>query len=71
MTHTYSITGMICEGCEKFVKEQIERHPEVSLVETLREENKLVIRTSQDISVAELQKSLDKDSEWVGKFDII
>ena len=70
MKHTYSITGMICTGCADFVKEQIERHQEVSLVETLREQNKIVISMNQDISVAELQKSLDKDSVWVGKFSI-
>ncbi len=35
MTHTYSITGMICTGCAGHIKDQIERHPDVTQVETL------------------------------------
>ena len=70
MTQTYSISGMICTGCADFVKEQIEKHPEVNLVETFREENKIVISMNQEVPIAELREFLDKDSEWVGKFSI-
>jgi len=70
MTHTYSITGMICTGCAGHIKDQIERHPDVTQVETLREQNKLVISMNQEVSIADLQEFLDKDTEYAGRYSI-
>jgi len=70
MTHTYSITGMICAGCANHVKDQIERHPDVTQVETLIEQHKVVISMNQKVSIVKLQEFIDKDSEYAGKFYI-
>ena len=70
MTHTYSITGMICTGCAGHIKDQIERHPDVTQVETLREQNKVVISMNQEVSIADLQEFLDKDTEYAGRYSI-
>ena len=70
MTHTYSITGMNCTGCTGHVKEQIEKHPDVTLVDVSLEQNEAVINMNQHIPIAELQRFLDQDSEYSGRYSI-
>ena len=77
MTHTYSITGIMCKGCAGHVKEQIEKHPDVTLVDVspttmniLRKPKEAVISMNQHISIAELQEFLDKDTEYAGRYSI-
>ncbi|MFB3057886.1 MAG: heavy metal-associated domain-containing protein [Ignavibacteriaceae bacterium] len=70
MTHTYSITGMHCTGCAGHVKEQIEKHPDVTLVDVSLEQNEAVISMNQNISIAELQRFLDQDSKYSGRYSI-
>ena len=77
MTHTYSITNMHCKGCARHVKEQIEKHPDVTLVDIapitmniLRRPKEAVISMNQNISIEELQLFLDKDSEYSGRYSI-
>ena len=70
MTHRYSITNMHCAGCEGHVKEQIEKHPDVTLVEISLEQSEAVINMNQHIPIAELQKSLDQDSEYAGRYSL-
>ena len=79
MKKTYSITGISCNGCVGHVKEQIEKHPDVTQVEITAvalfnifgKPKEAVISTNQDVSMEELQVSLDKDSEYAGKYTII
>ena len=70
MTQTYSITGIMCKGCASHVKEQIEKHPDVTLVDVSLEQNEAVINMNQYIPIAELQLFLDKDSEYSGRYSI-
>jgi len=70
MTHTYSITGMNCTGCTGHVKEQIEKHPDVTLVDVSLEQKEAVINMNQHIPIAELQRFLDQDSEYSGWYSI-
>jgi len=78
MTHTYSVTGMMCKGCASHVKEQIEKHPDVTLVdispitlvEKVRRRKEAVISMNQHISIAELQRFLDQDSKYSGRYSI-
>ena len=70
MTNKYSITGMITTGCAGHVKDQIERHPDVTLVNTSIEHNIVVISMNQEVSIAELQEFLDKDTEYAGRYSI-
>jgi len=78
MTHTYSVTGMMCKGCASHVKEQIENHPDVTLVdispitlvEKVRRRKEAVISMNQHISITELQRFLDQDSQYSGRYSI-
>ncbi len=70
MTHTYSITGMQCTGCAGHVKDQIENHPDVTLVDVSLKQNEAVINMNQLIPIAELQISLDQDSKYSGIYSI-
>lgn len=70
MTHTYSITNMHCTGCTGHVKEQIEKHPDVTLVDVSLEQNEAAIKMNKHIPIAELQLFLDKDTEYAGRYAI-
>jgi len=77
MTQTYSITGIMCKGCASHVKEQIEKHPDVTLVDVspttmniLRKPKEAVISMNQHILIAELQRFLDQDSKYSGRYSI-
>ena len=70
MTHTYSINNMHCAGCAGHVKEQIEKHPDVTLVDISLEQSEAVINMNQHIPIEELQRFLDKDSEYAGRYTI-
>ena len=79
MTNTYSIKGVKCNGCVGHVKDQIEKHPDVTkvdidsvlLMNITGKLKKAVITMNQHISIAELQTFLDKDSEYSGRYSII
>jgi len=77
MTNTYSVTGIMCKGCASHVKEQIEKHPDVTLVDVspttmniLRKPKQAVISMNKHIPIAELQLFLDKDTEYAGRYAI-
>ncbi len=70
MTDTYSITGMQCTGCAGHVKDQLEQHPDVTLVDVSLKQNEAVINMNQLIPIAELQISLDQDSKYSGRYSI-
>ena len=70
MTHTYSITNMRCTGCVGHIKEQIEKHPDVTLVDISLEQNEAAISMNQHIPITELQLFLDKDTEYSGRYSI-
>ena len=70
MTHTYSISNMNCAGCAGHIKEQIEKHPDVMLVEVSLEQNEAEINMSQQIPKEELQRYLDHDTEYAGRYSI-
>ena len=70
MTRTYSITGMQCTGCAGHVKDQLEQHPDVTLVDVSLKQNEAVINMNQLIPIAELQRFLDQDSKYSGRYSI-
>ncbi len=70
MKHTYSITNMGCTGCVGHIKEQIEKHPDVTLVDVSLEQNEAAINMNKHIPIAELQLCLDKDTEYAGRYAI-
>ncbi len=70
MKQTYSVTGIMCRGCTGHVKQQIEKHPDVTLVDVSLEQKEAVINMNQHIPIAELQRFLDQDSEYSGWYSI-
>jgi len=78
MTQTYSINGIMCNSCRAHVKEQIEKHPDVTSVEIegviwmniMRKPKEAVISMNQHISIEDLQLFMDKDSEHAGRYSI-
>jgi len=78
MKKTYSIRGIGCNRCVGHVKEQIEKHPDVTqadvasvvMMNFMRKPKKAVITMNQHISTEELQRFLDKDSDHAGKYSI-
>ena len=78
MTHTYSISGIMCNSCTAHVKEQIEKHPDVTSVEIegvlwmniMRKPKEAVISMNQHISIEDLQLFMDKDSVHPGRYSI-
>ncbi|MBL4705564.1 MAG: heavy-metal-associated domain-containing protein [Flavobacteriales bacterium] len=70
MTHTYSITNLNCTGCVGHIKEQIEKHPNVTLVDVSLEQSEAVINMGKHVPIAELQSFLDKDTEYAGRYII-
>ena len=68
MKNTYSISNINCTGCVGHIKQQIEKHPDVNLVEVTLEQSNAVINMNKDVPVAELQIFLDTDTEYAGRY---
>ena len=68
MTNTYSISNMNCTGCAGHIKEQIEKHPYVTQVEVSLAQGEAVIDMRQSIPLADLQSSLDHDTEYADRY---
>ena len=78
MTQTYLVSNIMCKGCVGHVKEQIEKHPDVTQVDVspttmniLRKPKEVVISMNQHIPIAELQLFLDKDTKYAGRYIIL
>lgn len=58
MKHTYTLTGMTCNGCVASVKSKLLIHPDVLSAEVTLDPQKAVIEMSKHISTAELQHAI-------------
>ena len=58
MTHTYSLTGMTCGGCEASVKSKLLKLPEITQVDLSKDTNSATILMTQHISVHDLQEAI-------------
>ena len=57
MTHTYSITGMTCSGCEETVRDLLFRVPGVTSVKTDISKDEVAIEMQNHISTHTLQQA--------------
>ena len=64
MTHTYTITGMTCSGCTTTIKDQIEKHPEVTLAEISLEQNEAIVHMTNHVPTSELKLLLGADNKY-------
>lgn len=64
---TYKIIGMTCDGCRKHVKKILIEVEGVSHAKVDLERNEAMVETKKEVSLADLQKALEKDG---GKYSI-
>jgi len=64
MKHSYSITGMTCDGCVATVKEKIESHSEIISADVSLENQSAIIEMSNHISTSDLQNLIGGDSKY-------
>jgi cation transport ATPase len=58
MKHTYTVTGMTCNGCVASVKNKLLMHPDVLSAEVTLDPQQAVIEMSRHISTSDLQKAI-------------
>ena len=58
MTHTYSLTGMTCGGCEMGVKSKLLKLPEITSVDLSKDTNSATISMTQHIAIHDLQEAI-------------
>ena len=58
MTHTYSLTGMTCSGCEMGVKSKLLKLPEITSVDLSKDTNSATISMTQHIAIHDLQEAI-------------
>ena len=64
MTHTYSVSGMTCSGCEATIKSNLLKLPDVESVELSKDTGIATIGMSKHISVADLQNAIGVNSKY-------
>lgn len=60
MKHTYSISGMSCNGCVASVKKSLEAHPNISNVEIDLKSSTAMILMDKHIETKDLQSQMDE-----------
>lgn len=65
MTHTYSVSGMTCSGCEAKVKNGLLKLPDVFSAKLLLKEGKAIIEMGKHISLAALQQAISPEKKYV------
>lgn len=70
MTHTYSISGMTCEGCVANVKSKLLTQPDVLAADVNLKEQKAVITMQTHVRVTELQRVIGVNAKYKISEDI-
>jgi cation transport ATPase len=69
MTHSYTVSGVTCEGCVAKVKHKLLMHPDISGAEVTLKDQKAVITMQRHLTVDELQNAIGRDSKYIIKED--
>jgi cation transport ATPase len=64
MTHSYTVSGITCEGCIAKVKSKLLMHPDVLAADVKLKGQKAVITMQKHLSVAELQEAIGVDTKY-------
>jgi len=64
MTHTYTLSGMTCNGCVAKVKSELLKHPDVLSADLTLEPQQAVIQMSRHVQTAELQKIVSSTGHY-------
>lgn len=69
MTHSYTVSGITCEGCVAKVKSKLLMHPDVTAADVKLEGQKATVTMSRHLTVNELQEAIGRDTKYVIKED--
>lgn len=64
MTHSYTVSGITCNGCVAKVKSKLLMHPDVTAAEVTLEDQKAVITMQRHLSLTELQDAIGRDTKY-------
>jgi copper chaperone CopZ len=65
MTHSYTVSGITCEGCVAKIKHKLLLHPDVTEAKVTLDGQKAVVSMQRHLSVAELQDAIGRDTKYV------
>jgi cation transport ATPase len=69
MTHSYTVSGITCEGCVAKVKHKLLMNPDITAADVKLEGQKAVITMQRHLTVDELQDTIGRDTKYVIKED--
>lgn len=69
MTHSYTVSGITCEGCVAKVKSKLLTHPDITAADVKLEGQKAIVTMSRHLTVAELQAAIGRDTKYLIKED--
>ena len=64
MTHTYTVSGITCNGCVAKVKSKLLAHADITRAEVTLEGQKAIITMQKHLSLIELQETIGKDTQY-------
>jgi len=69
MTHSYTVSGITCEGCVAKVKSKLLAHPDVTAADVKLEGQKAIVTMSRHLTVDELQGAIGRDTKYIIRED--
>lgn len=69
MTHSYTVSGITCEGCVAKVKSKLLMHPDVTAADVKLEGQKAIVTMNRHLTVDELQDAIGRDTKYSIKED--
>jgi len=64
MTHSYTVSGITCEGCVAKVKSKLLMHPDVTAADVRLEGQKAIVTMNRHLTVDELQDAIGRDTKY-------
>lgn len=65
MTHSYTVSGITCEGCVAKVKHKLLQHPDVAVAEVKLQGQKAVVTMRRHLAVNELQDAIGRGTKYI------
>jgi cation transport ATPase len=65
MTHSYTVSGITCEGCVAKVKHKLLQHPDVTSADVKLQGQKAVVTMQRHLTVDELQDAIGRGTKYI------
>jgi len=69
MTHSYTVSGITCDGCVAKVKHKLLQHPDITNADVTLQGQKAVVTMTRHLSVDELQDTIGRGTKYVIRED--